>query len=95
MTESSDIELRLPGARLAFKLNSMLVTLYVINDVSVDPGVVVAESEYRMSSLELPTPMLVRKYIGIVAAVDLLKQGHHRVSFGVNVKWGPIFTIFI
>lgn len=73
----------------------MLLTVYVMNDVSVDPGEVMAESEYKMSSLELPDPMLVRRYIGIVAAVDLLKQGHHRVSFGVNVKWGPIFTIFI
>lgn len=45
MTESSDIKRRLPGARLAFKLNSMLVTLYWLNDVSVDPRVVVAESE--------------------------------------------------
>lgn len=95
MTESGDIERRLPGARLAFKLNSMLLTVYVMNDVSVDPGEVMAESECKMSSLELPDPMLVRRYIGIVAAVDLLKQGHHRVSFGVNVKWGPIFTIFI
>lgn len=60
MTVSSDNERRLPGARLAFKLNSMLVTPYWLNDVSVDPGVVVAESENWMFSLSLPTPLLVR-----------------------------------
>lgn len=58
-----------------------------MNDESVEPGVVVAESECMMSSLLLPVPMLVRWYIGIVAAVDLLKQGRQKVSFGDNVKW--------
>lgn len=48
-------------------------------------GLVVAESEYITFSSPLPQPQLVLRYIGIVAAVDLLGQKQ-----GV-LDWNVIF----
>lgn len=51
-------------------------------------GLVVAESEYITFSSPLPQPQLVLRYIGIVAAVDLLgqKQGVLEMLFFCSRK---------
>lgn len=51
-------------------------------------GLVVADSEYITFSSPLPQPQLVLRYIGIVAAVDLLgqKQGVLEMLFFCSRK---------
>lgn len=61
----------IPASKLALMLNSTLLAKLIVKEVSLVLGVVVAESE-KINISEMPTPLLVRRYIGIVAADDLL-----------------------
>lgn len=61
----------IPVSKLALMLNSTLLAKLIVKEVSLVLGVVVAESE-KINISEMPAPLLVRRYIGIVAANDLL-----------------------
>lgn len=61
----------IPASKLALMLNSTLLAKLIVKEVSLVLGVVVAESE-KINISEMPAPLLVRRYIGIVAANDLL-----------------------
>lgn len=61
----------IPASKLALMLNSTLLAKLIVKEVSLVLGVVVAESE-KINISEMPAPLLVQRYIGIVAADDLL-----------------------